>query len=237
MNKLDLHIHSIASGHAFNTVHEIITYSQKMKMEMIALTDHGPSMKRAPHAEYFEMLNRIPRKVGQLEILSGCEANIIDLKGSLDIPKEILKKLDLVIAGIHKLTPYPKSTTINENTNSIINAIRNNELDIISHPWRLEFPINLKQVVIEAGKYNVILEINISLLKIYKNNQKVVNKIQEMIHECAIHEVMIVVSSDAHWIYEIGDVAILKELNIKIPKKILVNLKYMKKRLNERRKK
>lgn len=237
MNKLDLHIHSLASGHAFNTVHEIISYSQKMGLRMIAITDHGPSMKGAPHAEYFEMFGRISKNIGKLEIMSGCEANILDLKGSLDIPENILEKLDWVMAGIHKLTPYPKTATTIENTTSIVNAIRNNRIDVISHPWRPEFQIDIKKVTSESKKRDVILEINISLLKTYKNNQKVIDKMREMVRECITQKMMMIVSSDAHWIHEIGDFSIMRDLNIDMPKEFLVDLGYIKKRLNKRRKK
>ena len=47
--KIDLHIHSIASGHALNTVDEISAYAEKCGMTHIAITDHGPAMEGAPH--------------------------------------------------------------------------------------------------------------------------------------------------------------------------------------------
>ena len=39
--KIDLHIHSISSGHALNTLDEIRAYATKTGMTHIAITDHG----------------------------------------------------------------------------------------------------------------------------------------------------------------------------------------------------
>lgn len=47
MNKInlemDLHIHTIASGHAFSTLNEIVSYSEAKGMKTVGISDHGPS--------------------------------------------------------------------------------------------------------------------------------------------------------------------------------------------------
>lgn len=41
---VDIHIHSIASGHAFSTVEEIVSAAAERSLEGIAITDHGPAL-------------------------------------------------------------------------------------------------------------------------------------------------------------------------------------------------
>jgi putative hydrolase len=41
MLKIDLHIHTIASGHAQNTILEFINQAKDLKMEVIGISDYG----------------------------------------------------------------------------------------------------------------------------------------------------------------------------------------------------
>ncbi len=45
MLKVDLHIHSVHSGHGFGTIYDIARDAAAKKMELIAVTDHGPAMQ------------------------------------------------------------------------------------------------------------------------------------------------------------------------------------------------
>jgi putative hydrolase len=46
----DLHCHTIASGHAFSTLSEMASGAARRGLDLIAITDHGPSMDGACHA-------------------------------------------------------------------------------------------------------------------------------------------------------------------------------------------
>ena len=63
---VDLHAHTVASGHAFSTLDELAGVAAVCGLEMIAITDHGPSMEGSPHDGYFEMVGRVPSVVGAL---------------------------------------------------------------------------------------------------------------------------------------------------------------------------
>ena len=41
---LDTHCHTIASGHAYSTLSELVQAASKKGLELIAITEHGPSM-------------------------------------------------------------------------------------------------------------------------------------------------------------------------------------------------
>lgn len=217
MLKIDLHTHSLASGHAYSTIFEMVQYAKKIGLEVIAITDHGPSMEGAPTIGYFANMGRIPCTMEDVRILRGCEANIIDLGGNIDLNEDVAKGLDLVLAGLHKFTPYPCNASIHDNTKAIIGAISNGLVNIISHPYRLDFPVDIGEVAKAASHYGVLLELNISLVKIFGSNNELLSQINLMIEVAEKLGVKIVISSDAHIAMEIGDDSILSECNIKIP--------------------
>ncbi len=207
MLKIDLHTHSISSGHAFNTIYELAQAASEKGLELIAITDHGPNMEGSAHLEYFSMVKRVPRELFGVKILFGCEANIIDHDGTLDIPIEYLKSLDIVLIGFHKLTDYPKYSTRKKNTIAMIKAIEKYPVNIIAHPYRLDFPIIVEEVVKAALSLNILLEINNSIFRTteYNLNNEPILETRKMITVSKQNGGKLIINSDAHIASEIGD--------------------------------
>lgn len=207
MLKIDLHTHSIASGHAFNTIYELARAASEKGVELIAITDHGPNMKGSAHLEYFSMAKRVPKELFGVKILFGCEANIIDHDGTLDIPIEYLKSLDIVLIGFHKLTDFPKDSTREENTIAVIKAIEKYPVNIIAHPYRLDFPIIVEEVIKVALLHNTLLEINNSIFKTteYNLNDELILQTRKMITVAKQNGWKLIIGSDAHIASEVGD--------------------------------
>ena len=44
MYPVDLHMHTIASTHAYSTLHDYVTQAKQTGMKLFAITDHGPDM-------------------------------------------------------------------------------------------------------------------------------------------------------------------------------------------------
>ncbi|MBU4142376.1 DNA polymerase III, partial [Patescibacteria group bacterium] len=157
--KGDLHCHS-SWGTAKNSIEEIANAAISMGYEYIGISDHTKFLKiergldekqLAQQREEIKKLNAKfqnpnaksnpkslatrdlakPDKcqIKKFRILQGCEANIL-ADGSLDIKDEALAKLDYVIAGVHSNFKMPKEKM----TERIIRAIKNPNVDIISHP-------------------------------------------------------------------------------------------------------
>ncbi len=160
----DLHVHSVASGHAYSTVTENVRAAAERGLEIIALTDHGPMLPGAPHAYYFGNLRVIPDMLFGVRVLKGIEANIMDRQGSLDLDDQRLAKLDIVLAGLH--THCAPHGSVAENTEMLINALRNPWVDAIVHPGNPEYPVDFTALVQAAVEYDVALEINNSSLTV-----------------------------------------------------------------------
>lgn len=75
----------------------------------------------------------------------------MDYDGNVDLDEDTLQRLDIVIASFHP--PCIKPGNIEENTQAIINAIKNPNIDIIGHPGDPRYPIDIKAVVEAAKEY------------------------------------------------------------------------------------
>lgn len=201
----DFHVHTISSGHAYSTLYENVLYAKKHNVNTIAITDHGSSMTNAPFLGHFENASRVPNIIEDVQVLFGCEANIVDCDGTLDLPDNLLKNLDIVLACIHPKTPY-STNDINENTLAIINCMKSKKIDIITHPYSRYFPTKIEDIVLASIEYDVFLEINYSLLirSIYSNDVVTISKMQKMVDLLNSNKRGYIINSDAHICTEIG---------------------------------
>ncbi|KKQ76092.1 MAG: PHP domain protein [Parcubacteria group bacterium GW2011_GWC1_38_6] len=107
-------------------------------------------------------------------ILHGCEANIMP-NGSIDIKDEVLQGLDYVIAGVHSSLKMDKTKM----TDRIINAMKNPNVDIISHPTgrlinrRDEYRMDFDKILKVAKETETILEINSSPVRLDLKDQDI----------------------------------------------------------------
>jgi putative hydrolase len=221
-----IYTHSIASGHAFNTVYEIAKTARDKGLEMIGITDHGPAILGGPTKIYFYATRRVPKKLFGVEVVMGCEANILDTDGLLDLPKEMLSLQTIVLAGLHMPTSYTGKTK-EDNTKAIIGAIENPFVHAISHPYDPHFfPTDIGEVVGAASEFDVALEINCSRLIKFEKSKEFIEETISMIKQAQDKGVKMFISSDAHIVSEIGDDSIIDELNMRkvIKEECLLNI-------------
>ena len=121
--ELDVHTHTIASGHAFSTLQEMAQAAADKGLKVLGITEHSPGVPGICHPIYFRNLHVVPRRMYGVELLLGAEINILDGKGNLDLDEDYMKMLDIRIAGIHSLC-YEYGT-IEENTHGMVQVISN----------------------------------------------------------------------------------------------------------------
>jgi putative hydrolase len=197
----DLHMHTIASGHAYATINEYVQAARAKSLKMIAITDHGPALPGGPDISYFGYLPILPVEQDGVQILTGVEANILDVNGKLDLPDRYLERLDIVLAGFHP--PCYESGSEAENTEAMINTMKNPLVDVIVHPGNPVFPMNIEEVLAAAREFNCLLEINNSSLSGGARRGSKDNCL--LIAKAISREKMpVIVGSDAHYIDRLG---------------------------------
>lgn len=197
--KIDLHTHTIASGHAYSTLLENVKGAKDNKIEVLGITDHGPYMPGGPHLFHFGNRGAVPSIIDDVIVLFGCEANIINYKGDLDMPELFLKRIDLVIASLHEVVIEPG--TIEENTAAVIGAIKNPSVDILGHLGNPNYRLDYDEIVKNAKIYNKIIEINNGS---FKSREGSFDNCINIAKLCNEYKVPVTLSSDSHISFTIG---------------------------------
>ena len=210
--RFDHHTHTVFSKvgpylHGRGRVIDNARAAAKRGLDSIAITDHGPydlyglDLKKVPQVkrEIALALASFPK----LRIYFGVEANIVDTPNGLDISPEQFELFDFVNAGYHYVPkchmlhnflafrlPWPKKLKEKlrkQNTARIINALRSNDINTLTHPGDKAF-IDEHAVAKACEETDTLVEINarhkhpdVNDLQIYKQ-----------------YDVKFVIDSDAH---------------------------------------
>ncbi len=199
---VDLHVHTIASGHGYSTIQEIMTVAAQKDLKMVAITDHGLNMPGAPHLYHFTNMISLPRVIEGVELLRGVEANILNFQGEVDMPEQVMSDfLDIVLAGFHDETGYTGQGQ-EDNTKAMIAAIKNPYVHLITHPGNPKYPVDVEQVVLAAKHYHKAIELNNSSFIVRPGSQTLCNQFAQMAKK---HHILVSINSDAHISYNTGE--------------------------------
>ncbi|CPR20745.1 phosphatase [Brenneria goodwinii] len=222
MYPVDLHMHTVASTHAYSTLHDYIAEAKKKGIRLLAITDHGPDMADAPHYWHFMNMKVWPRVVDGVGILRGIEANIKNVEGDIDCTGPMLDQMDLIIAGFHEpvFPPQDKET----HTAAMIATMANGDAHIISHPGNPKFPVDIGAIAEAAAKYDVALELNnSSFTHSRKGSEPNCRAIAEAVRDAGG---WLSLGSDSHIAFSLGNFTqcerILQEVNF--PQERILNV-------------
>lgn len=220
---LDTHTHTLASGHAYNTMKEMAEAAAERGLSLLGITEHAPKMPGTCHELYFHNLGVVDRMQYGVELLLGTELNILDCDGHVDLMQRHLKKLDLVIASLH--TPCIRPGTKEENTRALLNAMKNPCIDIIGHPDDIRYPLDYQALVYGAKESGKLLEINNTSMSPGSVRKGAREHYLEMLEYCREYGVCVVAGSDAHTAGSVGNLervqALLEEVHF--PEELVVN--------------
>ena len=220
---LDVHTHTIMSGHAYSTIQEMAQAAADKGLQILGITEHAPSIPGTCDPVYFRNLHVVPRTMYGVRLLLGAELNILDTLGTLDLDEYHYSNMDIRIAGIHDLCW--KGGTVEENTQGMINAIRNPWTHIISHPGDGTADLLFEPVVLAAKEAHTLLEINSSSLKPLRHKEKAKENNLKILTLCKKYEVPVILGSDAHISFDIANyeyaIPLLEEAEF--PETLVVN--------------
>jgi DNA polymerase (family 10) len=162
----DLHCHTTATdGH--NTLEEMAAAARERGLKYLAITEHS---KRLTVARGFDA-RRLGRQIDEIDrlnehltgitLLKGIEVDILE-DGSLDLPDNILSRLDLVVGAVHSHFNLPAD----KQTSRILRAMENPHLSILAHPTgrllgtREAMPFHVETVIEAARDHGCFLELN-----------------------------------------------------------------------------
>ena len=162
----DLHTHTRETdGHA--DLEEMANGARERGYEYLAITEHskrvtmvrGLDAKRL--AKQIDEIDRLNGELKDIVLLKGIEVDILK-DGSLDLPDDILKELDLTVCSVH----YDRKLSRGKMTERVIRAMDNPHFNIFAHPTgrlineRSPYEIDLERVMEAAKERGCLLEIN-----------------------------------------------------------------------------
>lgn len=220
---LDSHTHTIASGHAYNTMNEMVQAAADKGLALLGITEHAMAMPGTCNEFHFTNLRVLPRRMSGIEVYFGTEANIVDYNGKLDMRQGLLERMDVVIASMH--IPCIRPGTKAENTRTCVRAIENPAVNILGHPDDARFPVDYDELAAAAKENHVLLELNNSSLGPYASRRDTRPNDIAMLELCRRYGTPVIVNSDAHCAMDVGShayaEALLAELNF--PEDLIVN--------------
>lgn len=220
---LDSHTHTIASGHAYSTLHEMAREAADRGLSLLGITEHSMTMPGTCHEYHFHNMRMLTREMYGIQVMHGAEVNIMGYDGSLDMKDALLAQMDVVIASLH--IPCIKPGTKEENTAALLHAMENPYVNIIGHPDDSRYPVDYEKLVRKAKERKVLLELNNTSLHPKSSRKDARPNDEILLRLCMEYEAPIILGSDAHTQEDIGNFqyALLLLEEIGFPKEFVVN--------------
>lgn len=209
----DYHTHTSASdGHS--TVGENIAAANEAGLEELAITDHSfkSFLCHLTVEKYDEQERQIEALKGDLHVLHGVEANLVNTRGRIDVPDEIIRRAEVLNLGFHRFLqasewrgaltylivngflPYPVRVLIKKaNSEGYIKAMNAYPIDTLVHLNQRAL-VDTEAVCRVAAEKGVYVELNEKHLPTMEKNIDTVLR----------SGVKLIVGTDSHRAYKIG---------------------------------
>jgi DNA polymerase (family 10) len=168
----DLHVHTDASD-GTASLEDMVEAARARELEYIAVTDHArfaeviggltPDGLRAQ----IDAIAKLNETLEGFRVLTGIEVNIHP-DGSLDMPDDLLARLDWVVASVHSHFRQTKD----EMTARLLRAVSNEHVDCLAHPTgrrigeRPPYDADWDAVFRAAAEHTCAVEINANPIRL-----------------------------------------------------------------------
>jgi DNA polymerase (family 10) len=162
----DLHVHTQRTdGH--DTIEELVEAARRRGYDYIAITDHSKhvtvahGLKPEQVLDQVREIDEINKRLKGFTVLKSTEMDILE-DGSLDLPDEVLQKLDLTVCSVH----YKFNLSLKQQTDRICQAMESPYFTILAHPTgrllgqREPYQVDMEEVMKAARRNGCILEVN-----------------------------------------------------------------------------
>ena len=191
---LDIHTHTVASGHAYGTVAENAIAARDKGLTGLGISDHAPGIPGVCAPEELCRLRENGRVLCGVNMYYGVENNVLK-GGTMTLGEPYLSMLDYCIVGIHG-TCY-EDQGIRKNTEDLIKCMRDPKTFFVSHPDDGAFPLDYETLVPAAKELGVALELNDSHIRNPWRKDSLKN-IRTYLEVCMRYRADIFIGSDAH---------------------------------------
>lgn len=162
----DLHAHTkVTDGR--NTLEEMAAAAKKRDYDYLAITNHSKRVTMTHGLDAkglrkeIEKIDRFNDNTSGIRILKAIEVDILE-DGSLDLPDEVLKELDVTVCSVH----YNRNMSREQMTERLLRAMDNPYFHILGHPTgrlihtREPYDVDMEKILETAKDYGCYLELD-----------------------------------------------------------------------------
>lgn len=162
----DLHCHTSASdGQA--SLRAMAETAREQGLDYLAITEYSKNLAVAHGLDSDRLLKQVDAiaklndELDEITLLSGIEVDILE-DGSLDLPDEVLDKLDLVIGAVHSQFNLSRK----KQTERILRAMDSPYFTLLAHPGgrlinkREPYAVDMERIIHQAAQRGCYLELN-----------------------------------------------------------------------------
>lgn len=162
----DLHVHTRATdGH--DSLREMARAANENGLEYLAITEHSRRLTVAHGldplrlARQCDEIDRLNAELGGITLLKGIEVDILE-DGSLDLPDDVLGRLDLVVGAVHSQFHLSRA----KQTERILRAMDHPHFTLLAHPsgrliaQREPYDVDMLRIIRHARQRGCFLELN-----------------------------------------------------------------------------
>lgn len=199
----DLHAHTKATdGH--NTLLEMAEAARQQGFEYLAITEHSRRLTVAHGldpvrlAKQMDEIDRLNEKLQGIVLLKGIEVDILE-NGGLDLPDDLLGRLDLVMGAVHSRFDLSRA----KQTERILKAMDHPHFTLLAHPSgrliarREPYDVDLLRIIRKARERGCFLELNA--------NPERLDLLDTHCQAARDEGVLVSINSDAHGVLDFGN--------------------------------
>ncbi len=162
----DLHAHTKATdGH--DSLRDMALAAKAMGLDYVAITEHSRRLTVAHGldplrlARQCDEIDRLNAELDGITLLKGIEVDILD-DGSLDLPDDVLGRLDLVVGAVHSQFHLSRA----KQTERILRAMDHPHFTLLAHPsgrlieQRDPYDVDMLRIIRHARSRGCFLELN-----------------------------------------------------------------------------
>lgn len=199
----DLHVHTKASD-GQNSLIEMAKAAQALGLQYIAITDHSHHLAMTHGLDATRLLqqcdeiDQLNAQLNGIFLLKSIEVDILE-DGSLDLPDDVLKHLDLVVGAVHSHFNLTRA----KQTERILRAMERPYFTVLAHPTgrliekRAPYDVDMEKIIKQAKNRGCFLELNAHP-----------ERLDLLDTQCQIAKeegVLISINSDAHSLYDFAN--------------------------------
>lgn len=198
---IDLHLHTVACGHALQTIYDIVRKAKEDHLKIVGINEHGPLIDTKLY--FFGPLTRLPRIMDGVEVWRGCECNPIK-NGRVDLPGSFVERLDFLSLGVHDhYQPTKNQAEMTRIVKAIIKAYP--KMRFITHPYNNEANFDIEDIAQFACDNNILMELNDNYFKERYLTPELMERAKLMVKICQENKMPFIINSDAHVLNDVGN--------------------------------